>query len=89
MQIIKKAYLLFLVIIFLFPGCTLFEDTTYKVDASKCVSCGNCMNVCPRNAISFKKNSTDKDSIAFIDTNKCIGCGKCKKACPAKAISEN
>ena len=47
-----------------------------------CLGYGDCMNVCPRNAISI---NPDK-GIAEIDPKKCIGCGLCQKACPNHII---
>jgi len=49
-------------------------------EKKNCCGCGACLNICPKNAISMKK-----DSCGFlyphIDTSACIGCGKCKKVC--------
>lgn len=39
-----------------------------------------CVNVCPKNAITYTKNGS------VIDQNKCIKCGKCVTACPYNAI---
>ncbi|MEF3280419.1 MAG: 4Fe-4S binding protein [Elusimicrobiota bacterium] len=50
------------------------------VDDSKCLSCGACIEVCPRGAIKLK----DK---AVVNYEKCVGCGYCVVRCPAKAIS--
>lgn len=49
----------------------------------QCMACiGHpCVNVCPKNAITF----TAQGSI--IDQEKCIKCGKCVDACPYNAIS--
>ena len=47
-----------------------------------CLGYGDCMNVCPRNAITINKEKC----IAEIDPKKCIGCGLCQKACPNHII---
>ncbi len=39
-----------------------------------------CIEVCPKNCISFV------DGHAFIDQSRCIKCGLCQKACPYSAI---
>ena len=43
-----------------------------------CLGYGDCMKVCPRNAISIDPEK----HIAEIDPKKCIGCGLCAKKCP-------
>ena len=46
-----------------------------------CTGCTACMNVCPKEAISFIE---DKDGFKYpvIDNDKCINCGLCKNTCP-------
>ena len=41
-----------------------------------------CMEVCPKDAISFV------DGYSYIDQDKCIKCGQCSKVCPYSAIHE-
>jgi Fe-S-cluster-containing hydrogenase component 2 len=55
----------------------------YKVNKSKCVGCGACVNFCPHNAIKI-----GEDGKAFIDQNKCKKCGICQRACSFNAIKE-
>ena len=45
-----------------------------------CIGFGDCMKVCPQDAICIEKG------IAHIDTRRCIGCGLCAKACPRGLI---
>lgn len=47
----------------------------------KCVACGCCVKVCPRNAISIPKGIH-----AEIDQELCVGCGACAIECPASII---
>ena len=47
-----------------------------------CLGYGDCMNVCPRDAISISERGT-----AEINPKKCIGCGLCVKTCPNGIIS--
>ena len=51
-----------------------------KVDAEKCTGCGVCVEGCPVEAISLKKDK------AVIDENTCIECGLCVDECPTDAI---
>ena len=50
-------------------------------DKDKCIGCGDCLSICPVNAITFIK-----DELGFtypkIDLKKCINCNQCKNICP-------
>lgn len=52
----------------------------YKAENERyrCVACGVCMKVCPREAITIYKGV-----YAIVNDDLCIGCGLCEKACPA------
>lgn len=45
-----------------------------------CIGCGQCLKICPVNAIALEK------SIARFDHNTCIGCSECLACCPEYAI---
>ena len=47
-----------------------------------CLGYGDCMAICPNNAISIDKEM----NVAVIDPDKCIGCGLCVKECPMGII---
>ena len=51
-----------------------------RIDETKCISCGNCIESCPREAILL----TEK---FLINTPRCIGCKICESVCPVQAIS--
>lgn len=53
-----------------------------QVDLEKCEGCGECLEVCPVDAISFVRGP------AFIDPDTCLVCEACAQACPHGAISE-
>ncbi|MEM2918000.1 MAG: 4Fe-4S dicluster domain-containing protein [Candidatus Altiarchaeota archaeon] len=44
-----------------------------------CYSCGGCVAVCPKMAITL-------ESCAEIDPKRCISCKICEKACPLGLI---
>lgn len=50
------------------------------VDVSKCIKCGACAEVCPREAIKLKP-------YPVIDHKKCIRCYCCHELCQRKAIN--
>ncbi len=52
-----------------------------KKDEKKCMDCGECISLCPVNAIKM-----DEDWTVELDNQKCIGCGFCTTSCPTKAI---
>lgn len=47
-----------------------------KVCTYACLGYGDCVAVCPQNAISVE------EGVARIDPRKCIGCGMCVRECP-------
>ena len=51
-------------------------------DEDACVGCGECVDICPVDAVSMGDND-----LARIDTDWCIGCGVCATKCPADAIT--
>lgn len=52
-----------------------------QVDSEKCTGCGECLEVCPVEAISLHAGK------AVIDLETCIVCDACEQACPNGAIS--
>lgn len=48
---------------------------------NRCVLCGNCVDLCPVEAISFGKEQ------CVIDQEKCLRCGVCERHCGFDAIT--
>lgn len=46
----------------------------------KCIACGDCEEICPKDAIQIKAAQ------AIVDHSKCIRCFCCHEVCPEKAI---
>ncbi|MGM0601854.1 MAG: NADH-quinone oxidoreductase subunit NuoF [Bacillota bacterium] len=57
--------------------------SAYVIDEEVCVGCGQCVKVCPVDAISGKPRET-----YTIDAEICISCGACADRCPVDAISQ-
>lgn len=51
-----------------------------KVCTNSCLGFGDCVRVCPNDAIYIK------DGIAVVDSNLCVACGLCVKECPNHLI---
>ena len=80
------------------PWCHSPESQEFPTELNwmemKCVGvdkCGNCLNVCPHDAISLgkKKSSVTGDEeiqLVTVDRSKCDNCGKCAEACTSKAL---
>ena len=48
-------------------------------DAEKCIGCGSCISVCPKQCHEVKETH-------IFDRKDCTGCGKCAEVCSAKAL---
>ncbi len=52
------------------------------VNKKECVSCGCCVKVCPKGAITVPTGI-----YAEINPALCVGCGLCARECPASIIT--
>lgn len=79
----KKKLLLFAGI--LIVALTLFAITksTIFIESKLCVGCGDCVAVCPVDAIRII------DGKAIIDAAACIDCEICIRSCTYDAIRKN
>ena len=59
-------------------GLSLNSELAYF--KHKCLSCGECLSVCPTQAHTFE------NGLHCFDRNKCIACGKCADVCLGKAL---
>jgi electron transport complex protein RnfB len=60
------------------------ENNVAKIDYNLCISCGKCVEKCPRHIIySFREH---KKVVAEIDQEKCVKCNICQKNCQFDAI---
>ena len=77
----KLLPMIFLSAVMFYSGCEKVSNPQYHVDSAACNECGNCIQVCPVDAIEFGPNGK-----AVIDQTKCKQCGKCISVCPQDAI---
>ena len=54
------------------------------VSEFRCCGCGACAGVCPKRAVSMRRNAAGF-LVAVVDHDVCVGCGACMKACPRSA----
>ena len=73
----------------------LVEKHELVLDKLKCVGCGQCSIVCPKDAITLntpefvlenKGEDAQKVVVNKIDPDKCVYCGNCSFFCPFDAI---
>lgn len=62
-------------------ACKRVTITEYYIDRSSCNGCGECVRVCPNDAIYY-----DQDGKAEIDQSKCTQCANCVATCPNNAV---
>jgi uncharacterized Fe-S center protein len=60
------------------------DDPCYEIICEKCTKCGECLKVCPVEAIYYAGGDC-----YVIDHLECICCGQCVYECPNNAIKEN
>ncbi len=60
----------------------LVNVVSLSLDAEKCVGCGTCMQVCPREVFAIEGGKA-----AILDRDACMECGACALNCPVEALS--
>ncbi len=62
------------------PAAHVTSNYQASVEASECIGCQACVDICHMHAITMK------DDIAEINLDRCIGCGLCVRRCAPGAI---
>ncbi len=61
---------------------TFKAEYVAEIDAISCIGCGECMKICPFDAIVSNKKTKKPE----VDVKKCHGCGICRTVCKKNAI---
>ena len=51
-----------------------------EIKTEQCVGCGDCLEICPMDAISLQ------EEVAVRNAQACIGCGLCVSLCSSEAL---
>lgn len=66
----------------------LSRDDISSMEASACINCGKCVEVCPSRLIpkSLSDHAANFNEDAYLEENglECVECGSCSYVCPAK-----
>ncbi len=73
-------------------GTNWTPEFVLSLDARKCIGCGRCFKVCPRNVFDLVERDEDELDedlddddmmvMTLADAMDCIGCGACSRVCP-------
>jgi Fe-S-cluster-containing hydrogenase component 2 len=76
----KKGIFVLVLVLLAVIAAVASGGTRFWVEADKCSGCGDCLVVCPVNAITIE------DGKSHIDPDACINCGLCQGVCTYDAI---
>ncbi|MCD6587516.1 MAG: 4Fe-4S binding protein [Candidatus Fermentibacteraceae bacterium] len=76
----KKGIFVLVLVLLAAIAAVASGGTRFWVEADKCSGCGDCLVVCPVNAITIE------DGKSHIDPDACINCGLCQGVCTYDAI---
>ena len=81
-------------------GAVWTPEFVVSLDPKKCIGCGRCFKVCPRDVLDLivrgedmdlDDEDYDEDDTASVMTianaSDCIGCGACGRTCPKGSYS--
>jgi len=75
-------------------GAAWVPEFVTAINQEKCIGCGRCYKVCPRDVLDLIDSDADDDEdesaaakMSIKDANDCIGCGACNRVCPKLCYS--
>ena len=68
-----------------YPNAVVSSSYISHIDEENCISCGDCVDACPIDAISLAE--ANPDEIPLINEEFCLGCGVCALQCSNNAMS--
>ena len=57
-----------------------------KIDITKCIGCGKCVDDCINQYLILKKHNDGREYADFKERGHCLNCGHCNAICPVSAI---
>jgi Nif-specific ferredoxin III len=72
-------------------GSEWLPEFVSALNQEKCIGCGRCFKVCPRNVLDLVERELDDDDddeddnmmvMSIANAADCIGCGSCGRVCP-------
>ena len=72
-------------------GETWTPNFVSHLDQGKCIGCGRCYKVCPRQVLDLVERELEDDDdsdddnmmvMSIANGHDCIGCGSCGRVCP-------
>lgn len=63
----------------------IYEQIDEIPQNSLCTSCGTCVGICPKDALTMRKSHNGL-YIPYLDGTKCNNCGLCLKVCPGHSV---
>lgn len=77
-------------------GATWVPQFVFALNSQRCIGCGRCYKVCPREVFDLIERESD-NLVEDLDENMmvmtlanaldCIGCGACSRVCPKNCHS--
>lgn len=75
-------------------GATWIPQFVTALSQEKCIGCGRCYKVCPRDVLNLIDSDEDEDEdesaaakMTLKDLDDCIGCSACGRVCPKSCFS--